>query len=152
MDLTSGEELSYQFWEAHTNFPALLTTTTTRIGSNPTSHALATFDPLPPSLAPDKAILLPFVTFLPYFSKTLKNPTLPASALNDFITHRLPAFLRLDERGCLIALRFVKQAKYVHAVQTEVVLKASSFLWRRPEGAQHRVARRVRALRDRRLR
>ncbi|KAL8287180.1 hypothetical protein RQP46_003632 [Phenoliferia psychrophenolica] len=124
VDLASGEELAYLFWEAHT--------TDLRISdlSDPSHHSKRSvssgprndlaFDPRRPSLTPHNAILLPLSALLPYLSKILKSLTLHTAARNDFITYWLPSFIRLDTRGMLIAMRFVPQDEYAQAAKLEV--------------------------------
>ncbi|KAL8287170.1 hypothetical protein RQP46_003622 [Phenoliferia psychrophenolica] len=124
VDLASGEELAYLFWEAHTIDLQISDL------SDPSHHSKRSvssgprndlaFDPRRPSLTPDNAILLPLSTLLPYLSKILKSLTLHTSARNDFITYWLPSFIRLDTRGMLIAMRFVPQVEYAQAAKVEV--------------------------------
>lgn len=120
VDLSSGEELAYLFWEAQTNFRASPKRPARPTPNAKATTATATFDPSHPSLTPANAVLLPLASLLPYLSNTLKNLTMHAAARNDFITYWLPSLVRLNGLGQNIAIRFVKQSEYATAAHLEV--------------------------------
>jgi hypothetical protein len=111
-DKASGLDLSYLFWEA-----------TSDSGRPPTPSyegESSGFDPSSPSLAPENAAVLAFTPFLKHLDHTLTSIGLHVSARNDFITFWLPHFVRIHERGKVIAFRFLPQADYEQAARLDV--------------------------------
>jgi hypothetical protein len=66
------------------------------------------------------SIVLPFTDFISYLNSTLKSLTLHTSARNDFITYWLPHFVKINERGQLIAFRLLPQIAYEKSARLNV--------------------------------
>ncbi|KAH9934083.1 uncharacterized protein BXZ73DRAFT_100921 [Epithele typhae] len=112
VELSSGLELSYLFWEAESRHVP---------SSPPPSPRLAAiehFDPAAPTLDPTSptAVCLPFAALLPYLDNALKRLTLHVAARNDFITYWLPKL----SKAPFVALRFLPQAAYARAAELRV--------------------------------
>ncbi|BGP35923.1 hypothetical protein JCM10296v2_007775 [Rhodotorula toruloides] len=108
VDLASGLELNYLFWEAE----AYKTT------SSAPSHFA--FDPSNPSLDASNGCTLPFTSFLAYLDKTLATLSLHTAARNDFVTFWLSHFTRIRDAGQHIGFRFLAQADYERAARLDV--------------------------------
>ncbi|GAA6050626.1 hypothetical protein NBRC10513_004187 [Rhodotorula toruloides] len=108
VDLASGLELKYLFWEAEAY----------RTNSN-TPSDLA-FDPSNPSLDASNGCALPFATFLAHLDKTLASLSLHTAARNDFITYWLSHFTRIRNAGQHIGFRFLAQSDYERAARLNV--------------------------------
>ena len=118
IDLSSGRELSYLFWEAvsHYSLPSPTLSEIDRFTRQPT----AAFDPSRPILNSKNSILLPFTEFIAYLDDILKLLTLHVSARNDFITYWLPHFVAIHEKGQFISMRFLDQYDYEKAAILEI--------------------------------
>ncbi|GAA6050659.1 hypothetical protein NBRC10513_004205 [Rhodotorula toruloides] len=108
VDLASGLELKYLFWEAE----AYKTTSSTP------SHLV--FDPSNPSLDASNGCALPFTSFLAHLDKTLAALSLHTAARNDFITYWLSHFTRIRDAGQHIGFRFLAQSDYERAARLDV--------------------------------
>ncbi|BGP35939.1 hypothetical protein JCM10296v2_007791 [Rhodotorula toruloides] len=108
VDLASGLELKYLFWEAE----AYKTT------SCAPSHVA--FDPSNPSLNASNGCALPFAAFLAHIDKTLAALSLHTAARNDFITYWLSHFTRICDAGQHIGFRFLAQSDYERAARLDV--------------------------------
>ncbi|GAA5941795.1 hypothetical protein JCM10213_008128 [Rhodosporidiobolus nylandii] len=112
VDLASKTSLSYLFWEARSN-PSLPSSSVPIVSST-------AFDPSKPILDASNGCALPLFAFLPYLHKTLSSLSLHTSACNDFITFWLPSFTRIQERGQLVAFRFLPQSAYSQAAKLAI--------------------------------
>ncbi|GAA5845873.1 hypothetical protein JCM9279_002407 [Rhodotorula babjevae] len=119
VELSSGLELSYLFWEA----------TSTGIVTSSSSSASAqaqqvdlepSFHPSSPSLDASNGVVLPFSPFLAHLNAALSSLSLLTSARNDLITFSLPHFARIRNAGKDILFRFVPQAEYARAAELDV--------------------------------
>ncbi|KAJ8291280.1 ATP-dependent RNA helicase eIF4A [Rhodotorula toruloides] len=108
VDLASGLELAYLFWEAESY----------KTMSN-TPSQLA-FDPSNPSLDVSNGCALPFAAFLAHLDKTLAALSLHTAARNDFVTYWLSHFTRIRDAGQHIGFRFLVQADYERAARLDV--------------------------------
>ncbi|KAJ8291292.1 hypothetical protein OF846_005334 [Rhodotorula toruloides] len=108
VDVASGLELKYLFWEAE----AYKTT-----APFPSHFA---FDPSNPSLDASNGRALPFAAFLAHLDKTLAALSLHTAARNDFITYWLSHFNRIRDAGQHIGFRFLAQSDYERAARLDV--------------------------------
>lgn len=112
VDLASGLELKYLFWEAKT---------THNIAHNLVDDAnQSVFHPSSPSLDSSNGCVLPFSAFLAHLDKTLALLSLDTSQRNDFLTYWMAHFTRICNAGQLVAFRFVAQREYERAAQLTV--------------------------------
>ena len=119
VELASGLELSYLFWEAAARAAdAPPTPPLPPVGDDGETVSGEYFDPSRPYLEPGTptAVLLPFAALLPYLDNVLRTLALHTAARNDFITYWLPA---LSKRP-YVALRFLPQAAYERAAELRV--------------------------------
>ncbi|KAI0310075.1 hypothetical protein OF83DRAFT_1071132, partial [Amylostereum chailletii] len=115
VDKASGSELSYLFWEAHTNPAPPLSPPTSR-PSTPMADESVPFDPARPQLSPHGSVLLSVEKLPIYLDRVLKELSLHTEARNSFITYWLPSFLKHKH----IALRFLSQDSYEAAAPMTV--------------------------------
>ncbi|GJN94712.1 hypothetical protein Rhopal_007803-T1 [Rhodotorula paludigena] len=116
VDLASGLELKYLFWEAET---------THNIAHNIAHNLMddanqSVFHPSSPSLDRSNGCVLPFSSFLAHLDKTLALLSLDTSQRNDFLTYWMAHFTRICNAGQLVAFRFVAQREYERAAQLTV--------------------------------
>ncbi|GAA6040954.1 hypothetical protein NBRC10512_006665, partial [Rhodotorula toruloides] len=107
VDLASGLELKYLFWEAE----AYKTT------SSAPSHLV--FDPSNPLLDASNGCALPFAAFLAHLDKTLAALSLHTAARN-FIAYWLSHFTRIRNAGQHIGFLFLVQSDYERAARLDV--------------------------------
>ncbi|BGP44028.1 hypothetical protein JCM10450v2_008245 [Rhodotorula kratochvilovae] len=108
VDLSSGLQLKYLFWEATT------TGRTSSLTPEPSFH------PSSPSLDRSNGVVLPFPSFLRHLDAALARLSLHTAARNDFLTYWMAHFTRIRDTGQQIAFRFVPQAEFARAAQLEV--------------------------------
>ncbi|BGP43999.1 hypothetical protein JCM10450v2_008215 [Rhodotorula kratochvilovae] len=108
VELSSGLELKYLFWEATT------TGRTSSLTPEPSFH------PSSPSLDRSNGVLLPFPSFLAHLDAVLARLSLHTAARNDFLTYWMAHFTRIRDKGQQIAFRFVPQAEFARAAQLGV--------------------------------
>ncbi|KAF9524870.1 hypothetical protein CPB83DRAFT_860628 [Crepidotus variabilis] len=115
-ELSTGLDVSYLFWEAHT-IPKLLDSPppspTLQAGLDNTTE---NFIPNNAVLADENSVMLPVDTITPYIDATLKVLGLHTEARTSFITYWLPSFLKHKH----VALRFLPQAAYEKAAPLDV--------------------------------
>ncbi|QRV96146.1 ubiquitin family protein [Ceratobasidium sp. AG-Ba] len=107
LDLRSLREVSYLFWEAHTN-PVLFSSSPASCVSNTGQDTRAIFDPSCPSVTPSNSAFLAFNTVVGYIEDVLASLGLHTEARCSFITYWLPRLQRYNH----IALRFLPQIEY----------------------------------------
>ncbi|CAE7142225.1 unnamed protein product [Rhizoctonia solani] len=113
-DHATRREVSYLFWEAHTN-PKLLSSPPITRPSSPvevTSH----FDPTSPTLLSGHSALLPFDKVTGYIDDVLVALGLHTEARTSFITYWLPDLSKHTH----IALRFLPQDEYEKAAPLNI--------------------------------
>ncbi|KAJ8291278.1 hypothetical protein OF846_005321 [Rhodotorula toruloides] len=108
VDLASGLELKYLFWEAEAY----------KTASSTPSHLA--FDPSNPSLDASNGCALPFAAFLAHLDQTLAALSLHTAARNDFITYWLSHFTRIRDAGQHIGFRSLAQDDYERATHLDV--------------------------------
>ena len=118
VERSTGLELSYLFWEAHTTDSPI--TPSASINGDVDATEIETVHPSRPILNSSNSILLPFDAFLLYLDTSLKSLTLHTATRNDFVTYWLPSFIRIHEKGQLISMRFVEEEAYEQAAVLEV--------------------------------
>ena len=118
IDLSSGRELSYLFWEAVSHYSPPSPSLSAIDGL--TNQASTAFNPSRPILNSNNSILLPFTEFIAYLDDTLKLLILHVSARNDFITYWLPHFVAIHEKGQSISMRFLEQVDYEKAAILDI--------------------------------
>ncbi|KAG9096412.1 hypothetical protein FRC07_010938, partial [Ceratobasidium sp. 392] len=115
LDHRTRREVSYLFWEAHTN-PALpLSPPCSRL-SSPDQAALGRFNPARSTITPADSVVLPFGKVTEYIDDVLILLGLHTEARCSFITYWLPD---LQVHGH-IALRFLSQTEYEAAAPLNV--------------------------------
>ncbi|QRW10468.1 ubiquitin family protein [Ceratobasidium sp. AG-Ba] len=114
-DLRSLREVSYLFWEAHTN-PALFSSSPASCVSRAGKDTRAIFDPSCPSITPSNSAFLPFNTVAGYIDDVLASLGLHTEARCSFITYWLP---RLQHHNH-IALRFLPRIEYEAAAPMRI--------------------------------
>ncbi|QRV96132.1 ubiquitin family protein [Ceratobasidium sp. AG-Ba] len=114
-DHGTGREVSYLFWEAHTN-PALPCSPAVSRPGSPVQEVAATFDPSRPVITPDNSTVLPFEKVTGYIDDVLLSLGLHTEARCSFITYWLPDLQRHKH----IALRFLPQSEYEAAAPMRV--------------------------------
>ncbi|KAG8747576.1 hypothetical protein FRC11_012296, partial [Ceratobasidium sp. 423] len=100
-DRLTNREVSYLFWEAHTN-PRPPVSPTTQFTE------LVAFDPARPTVHPSNSALLPFDKVTGYIDDALLAMELHTEARTSFITYWLPNLSKHTH----IALRFLPQDQY----------------------------------------
>ncbi|GAA5939063.1 hypothetical protein JCM3775_002663 [Rhodotorula graminis] len=118
VELSSGLELSYLFWEAAST--GLVTSSSAAAHSSQQGNLEPSFHASSPSLDLSNGVVLAFSPFLAHLDAALSSLTLHTSARNDFITFWLPHFTRIRDAGNDILFRFVPQAEYARAAELEV--------------------------------
>ncbi|BGP52280.1 hypothetical protein JCM10450v2_008251 [Rhodotorula kratochvilovae] len=108
VELSSGLELKYLFWEA---------TTTGRTSSWTPEPS---FHPSSPSLDRTNGVILPFNPFLAHLDAALARLSLHTAARNDFLTYWMAHFTRIRDAGQQVVFRFVPQAEFARAAELEV--------------------------------
>ncbi|GAA5823218.1 hypothetical protein JCM3770_004327 [Rhodotorula araucariae] len=108
VDLASGLDLKYLFWEAITT------------GLTSTSPLEPAFHPSRPSLDRTNGVALPFTAFLAHLDTALASLSLHTAARNDFLTYWMAHFTRIRDAGQLVAFRFVPQAEFARAAELNV--------------------------------
>ncbi|QRV81696.1 ubiquitin family protein [Ceratobasidium sp. AG-Ba] len=111
----TGREVSYLFWEAHTN-PALPCSPAVSRPGSPVQGVVATFDPSRPIITPSNSTLLPFEKVTGYIDDVLLSLGLHTEARCSFITYWLPDLQQHKH----IALRFLPQSEYEAAAPMHV--------------------------------
>lgn len=107
VELASGLELKYLFWEAEsTGFVS--------------DHSGRRFHPSKPSLDHTNQVVLPFTPFLSHLDAALSSLALHTSARNDFVTFWMPHFTRIRDKGQHVAFRFLSQREYERAARLDV--------------------------------
>ncbi|KAF8309817.1 hypothetical protein DL93DRAFT_2062600 [Clavulina sp. PMI_390] len=123
IDKSSQLEVSYLFWEAHTNVGKPLSPPASRpaspVDAAAAANGLEDFTPLTASLLPSNSVLITFDEVTTYIDRSLKMLDLHVEARTSFITYWLPAL----SAHKFIALRFVSQASYERAAQLDVTPK-----------------------------
>ncbi|QRV81695.1 ubiquitin family protein [Ceratobasidium sp. AG-Ba] len=114
-DRGTGREVSYLFWEAHTN-PALPCSPAVSRPGSPVQEVAATFDPSRPVITPDNSTVIPFDKATGYIDDVLLSLGLHTEARCSFITYWLPDLQRHKH----IALRFLPQSEYEAAAPMRV--------------------------------
>ncbi|QRV96131.1 ubiquitin family protein [Ceratobasidium sp. AG-Ba] len=114
-DHGTGREVSYLFWEAHTN-PALPCSPAVSRPGSPVQEVASTFDPSRPVITPDNSTVLPFDKVTGYIDDVLLSLGLHTEARCSFITYWLPDLQRHKH----IALRFLPQSEYEAAAPMRV--------------------------------
>ena len=119
VELSSGLELSYLFWEATST--GLITSSSLSSSSSSQQVDLEpAFHPSSPSLDFSNGVVLAFSPFLAHLDAALSSLSLHTSARNDFITFWLPHFARIRDAGNDILFRFLPQAEYARAAELDV--------------------------------
>lgn len=114
-DKASNLEVSYLFWEAHTEAPQ----SPTPHNSRPSSPSFQLeFDPARASdwLKPETSVVLPTNKIASYLDAALKTLTIHTEARTSFVTYWLPSLLKHSD----VALRFLPQATYEGAAPMSV--------------------------------
>jgi len=106
-DKETNLEVTYLFWEAHTEEPQVSTPPTSR-PHTPSLHPV--FDPARACdwLTPDSSVVLPISKIPSYLDAALKALALHTEARTSFITYWLPSLLKHS----FVALRFLPQVAY----------------------------------------
>lgn len=122
VELSSGLDLSYLFWEARTTgwIPSSPPLTPTITGFFNAGQMEETFVPSNPSLTKVNSLVLPFKQFLKHLNDSLKKLTVHTAVINDFITYWLPEFVAIHEKGLNICFRFLPQEAYEKAAPLNV--------------------------------
>ncbi|KAL1675821.1 hypothetical protein EV122DRAFT_217705 [Schizophyllum commune] len=118
LELNTGMEVAYLYWEAETQGSLA------RASSPPPSPVLTApatrhkevFTPGMSNLCDEDSVLLAVSNITPYLDAALKFMGLHTEARTSFITYWLPSILKYD----FVALRFVEQAAYERAAPLEV--------------------------------
>ncbi|KAI4522935.1 hypothetical protein K525DRAFT_283243 [Schizophyllum commune Loenen D] len=108
LELNTGLEVAYLYWEADPPPSPVLTAPATR-------HK-EVFTPGMSNLCDEDSVLLAVSNITPYLDAALKFMGLHTEARTSFITYWLPSILKYD----FVALRFVEQAAYERAAPLEV--------------------------------
>ncbi|QRV94996.1 ubiquitin family protein [Ceratobasidium sp. AG-Ba] len=103
----TGREVSYLFWEAHTN-PVLPPSPDISRSGSPIREVAAGFNPSRPIVIPTNSVVLPFNKVTSYIDDVLLSLGLHTEARCSFITYWLPELQRHQH----IALRFLPQSEY----------------------------------------
>ncbi|KAL0577616.1 hypothetical protein V5O48_004377 [Marasmius crinis-equi] len=114
VETTTGLEVAYMFWEAHT-CGALSPST------SPTLKTIAepeneTFVPTNAQITPQNSVLVSIGDLPGYLDRALKALSLHTEARTSFITYWLPSLLRHK----LVALRFIPQSAYEEAAPLDI--------------------------------
>ncbi|GAA5845858.1 hypothetical protein JCM9279_002402 [Rhodotorula babjevae] len=117
VELSSGLELSYLFWEATST--GVITSSSSQVQAQQVDLE-PSFHPTLPSLDASNGVVLPFTPFLAHLDAALSSLSLHTSARNDFITFWIPHFNRIRDDGKEILFRFLPQAEYARAAELEV--------------------------------
>ncbi|GAA5845855.1 hypothetical protein JCM9279_002401 [Rhodotorula babjevae] len=117
VELSSGLELSYLFWEATST--GVITSSSSQVQAQQVDLE-PSFHPTLPSLDASNGVVLPFSSFLVHLDAALSSLSLHTSARNDFITFWLPHFNRIRDDGKDVMFRFLPQAKYARAAELDV--------------------------------
>ncbi|PVF97914.1 ubiquitin-domain-containing protein [Serendipita vermifera] len=134
VDRDTSTEISYLYWEAHTNaLNAPRTPVASRPGTPCTQGDPTTeeFNPACPNLSPHNSVLLCIEKVPMYLDKALLVLGLHTEARTSFITYWLPDLLKHE----YITLRFLPQAAYERAAPISVLPSPASvtrvfMLWR----------------------
>ncbi|QRV81715.1 ubiquitin family protein [Ceratobasidium sp. AG-Ba] len=113
-DHATSREVSYLFWEAHSNPTLPLSPTPSRPGT-PLADPLP-FNPAYPSLTPADSVVLPLDKTTGYIDDALLSLGLHTEARCSFITYWLPEL----QRHQYIALRFLPQPDYEAAARLNI--------------------------------
>ncbi|QRV96149.1 ubiquitin family protein [Ceratobasidium sp. AG-Ba] len=113
-DRATGREVSYLFWEAHSNSTELPSPACTR-ACTPVEDIFP-FDPARPSLTPADSVVLPLDKVTEYIDDALLSLGLHTEARCSFITYWLPDL----QRHQYIALRFLPQPDYEAAARLNI--------------------------------
>lgn len=115
VELASGLELKYLFWEAEST--GIVSPDS---DNDDDHHSGRTFHPSKPSLDHTNQVVLPFTPFLSHLDAALSSLTLHTSARNDFVTFWMPHFARIRDKGQHVAFRFIAQREYERAARLDV--------------------------------
>ncbi|TFK53742.1 hypothetical protein OE88DRAFT_1276408 [Heliocybe sulcata] len=114
-ETTTGLDVAYLFWEAHTNMDRPLSPPASP--SPEVSGNQDTFNPLTADLDSHISVVLPVAHVTLYLEKALLALGLHTEAQTSFITYWLPSFLKHSH----VALRFLTQRAYERAAPLDVV-------------------------------
>ncbi|QRV96151.1 polyubiquitin-C [Ceratobasidium sp. AG-Ba] len=115
-DRHTQREISYLFWEAHTQPSAPISPAGSRACTPTIPGNAKTFDPARYQISSSDAVLLPFDKITSYIDDALLSLGLHTEARTSFITYWLPSL----QRHSFIALCFLPQSQYEAAAPMKI--------------------------------
>ncbi|KIM37626.1 hypothetical protein M413DRAFT_30812 [Hebeloma cylindrosporum] len=115
-ELTTGLDVAYLFWEAHTDATLPLSPPASPILGESRRGLVENFNPNEAALNNENSVVMPVAKITPYLDKALGSFGLHTEARTSFITYWLPSMLKHKH----LAFRFLPQASYEKAAPLEI--------------------------------
>ncbi|KIM37604.1 hypothetical protein M413DRAFT_258194 [Hebeloma cylindrosporum] len=116
IELTTGLDVAYLFWEAHTDATVPPSPPASPILGESRRGLIEHFNPNEAALNNENSVVMPVAKITPYLDKALATLGLHTEARTSFITYWLPSMLKHEH----LAFRFLPQASYEEAAPLEI--------------------------------